>query len=136
MKKFMLVLIIAVSAIGAVSAQNWGGRRNYSQPVTVNGTLQLQDGFIAVVNGNTVYYVPSLERYIGFIDGLKEGAQVNLEGYVVGNGNVVQPSKLTLNGKSYDLLAAAPQGGPNNGYGWGNGYHRNNAGHGSCCWGW
>lgn len=142
MKKLMLVLVIAVSVAGMASAQNWGGRGNYSQSITVNGTLQIQNGYIAVVDGNTVYYVPMLERYIGFIDGLKEGAQVNLEGYTAGNGNVVQMSKLTLNGKSYDMLANGPQGGFNNGYGYdcsnGYGYNRRNAGYGGrggwCCW--
>ena len=139
MKKFMLVLVIAVSVIGMASAQNWRNGWGNSQVITVAGTLQLQNGAIAVASGNTVYYVPMLERYIGFIDGLKEGAQVNLEGYVAGNGNVLQPTKFTLNGKSYDLLANTPQAVPNSGYGWRphmerGGYGMRAGGYGWCHW--
>ncbi|MDR0561319.1 MAG: hypothetical protein LBG73_01345 [Spirochaetaceae bacterium] len=119
MKKLVFVLIIALSVIGMASAQNWGNGWTNPQPVTVNGTLQLQNGVIAVASGNAVYYVPTLERYIGFIDGLKEGVQINIEGFV--SGNYVQPSRITINGKSYDFTANVARG---------------NAGYGSCCWGW
>jgi hypothetical protein len=113
MKKICLVLVIAVLAIGIVSAQSWGrgNQRGASQSVTVNGTLQLQNGLIAVAEGNNVYFVPMLIRYIGFIDGLKEGAGVSVEGYV--SGKYLQPAKVTISGKSYDF--------PANGYGQGRG---------------
>jgi hypothetical protein len=88
MKKLFFVVEIVLAVAGIVSAQNWGWggtSGGLAQSVTVTGTLQLQNGTIAVSNGNTVYYVPSLERYIGCIDGLKEGAQVTIQGYVYGN---------------------------------------------------
>ncbi|GHV28596.1 hypothetical protein AGMMS4952_12690 [Spirochaetia bacterium] len=129
MKRFMALLAITLFVVGMVSAQQWGNRGR-SQSITVNGTLQLQNGTIAVINGGTIYYVPTLERYIGFIEELKEGAQVNLEGYIMGNSNYVQPSKVTINGKSYDFTANAPQGNPYNGYG------RGYVGQRSCCWDW
>ncbi|GHU61491.1 hypothetical protein FACS189445_3540 [Spirochaetia bacterium] len=128
MKKFMVLLVIALFVAGMVSAQQWGNR-GFSQSIIVDGTLQLQNGTITVVKGNTIYYVPTLERYIGFIEGLKEGTQVNLEGYIIGNSNYVQPSKITINGKSYDFTANVPQGNPYNGY------RRGYVGQGSCCWG-
>ena len=98
--------------VSMVSAQQWGNRRGFARSVTVTGTLQLQNGTIAVTDENKVYYVPSLERYIGFIEGLKEGAQVNMEGYIAGNSNYIQPSKITINGKSYDFIANAQWGMP------------------------
>jgi len=98
MKKVGFLLVIAFMAAGAVFAQGWG---NVSQRITVNGTLQLQNGQIALASGNAVYFVPSLGRYIGFIDGLKEGAGVSIDGYA--SGNYLEPSKVTINGKSYDF---------------------------------
>ena len=97
----------------------FGNRNNFcpglggvSQRITVTGTLQLQNGQIALAGGNTVYFVPTLGRYIGFIDGLKEGVGVSIDGYA--SGNYLEPSKVTINGKSYDFS-------PNNlGQGWGN----------------
>jgi hypothetical protein len=103
MKKLGFVLAIAFFAIGTASAQGWGNWGNVPQLVTVEGTLQLQNGQIVVSSGNTVYYCPVIGRYVGFIDGLKEGSRVTIEGYAV--GNVLQPAKLTASGKSYDFLA-------------------------------
>jgi hypothetical protein len=117
----MFVLLIALFAIGTVPAQNWRNPWGAAQSRTVNGTLQLQNGLIAVQDGTAIYFVPMLERYIGFIEGLKEGSRISIEGYV--SGNYIEPLKITINGKSYDFLA--------NGYGPGRGY-------GHCrgwCWG-
>jgi hypothetical protein len=130
MKKTLLMALIACFAAGSVSAQQEWGLNSGIPTQTVTGTLQLRDGTIAVVNDSQVHYVPSLERFIGFIDGLKEGAQVSLEGYIYSNPlyTHLTPSKLTMNGKTYDLLpsnlAQAPRGGRMNYYytghnGWG-----------------
>jgi hypothetical protein len=67
---------------------------------------------IAVVSGDTTWLVRGLNRYVGFIDGLKEGAQVTLEGYAISsprNDKIksLQAQKMTLNGKDYEL--ARPQ---------------------------
>ena len=113
MKRVVFVLAIALLAIGAVSAQT----------VTVEGTLQLQNGKIAVATGNTFYFVPVLNQYIGFIEGLKEGARVSVLGFA--SGNIIQASQVTINGKSYDFQ--------NPSYG---NYNLNYVGYGSCCYGW
>jgi hypothetical protein len=102
MKKLSFVLVIALLAIGTASAQGWG--RGVPQTVIVEGTLQLQNGQIVVSSGNTVYYCPLIGRYVGFIDGLKEGSRVTIEGFAY--GNMLQPIKLTTGGKSYDFLAS------------------------------
>jgi hypothetical protein len=98
MKKLIFATFISILVMSTVSAQ---GQGNAYQPITVNGTLQLRNGQIAVANGSTAYFVPALERYIGFIDSLKEGATVSVEGYAW--GNYLEPSKVTIGGKSYDF---------------------------------
>ncbi|MDR0447439.1 MAG: hypothetical protein LBH07_02095 [Treponema sp.] len=104
MKKLCFVLVIVFLVIGTVTAQGRGNPRGaYTQTITVEGTLQLQNGHIAVSTGNMVYFVPSLERYIGFIESLKEGARITIMGNV--SGNILQPVQMTINGKTYDLLA-------------------------------
>ena len=127
MKKTLLMAVIGLTLTGFVSAQQgwgqWGRNPGYpSQSVTVTGQLQLQNGVIAVVNNGQVYYVPSLERLAGFIDGFKEGAQVSVEGFPWNNYDsaFVRPSALTVNGKRYDLQANTFAMGPRRGSGWGN----------------
>lgn len=71
--------------------------------VTVDGTLKLDRGVIAIESGSNFYYVPLLTRYIGFINELKEGAFVTIEGYVF--RNMLQPVKLIIDGNSYDFPA-------------------------------
>jgi len=74
-----------------------------SDPVTVEGTLKLERGFVAIESGETVYLVPMLNRYIGFINDLKEGARVSVEGREF--RNTILPTKVTIGGKSYDFPA-------------------------------
>ncbi|MCL2762242.1 MAG: hypothetical protein FWD36_03415 [Treponema sp.] len=106
MKKLGLVLAVVFLVMGMASAQSREKSQGAARPITVNGTLQLHNGAIAVADGSTVYVVPRLGRYIGFIDGLKEGNSVTIEGYV--SQNLVHPSKVTIAGKSYDFPAARP----------------------------
>jgi len=103
MKKIVIIFSIAFLAIGTLSAQNLG-RRNIPESVKIEGTLQLHNGQFAVASENNIYYVPRIGRYVGFIDGLKEGSNVSFEGYVA--GNFLLPVKMTISGKSYDLAGA------------------------------
>jgi hypothetical protein len=89
---------------------------------TVDGTLQLRNGQIGVASGNNFVFVPMLGRYVGFIDGLQEGARVSIEGIVV-NGNVLMPARLNLNGRNFDLLSM----------GGGNSFGGGFGGFGDCC---
>ena len=102
MKKVIVILTIALIAIGTLSAQNWRGVRNAPESVKIDGTLQLHNGQFAVASGNNIYYVLMIARYVGFIESLKEGANVSFEGYL--SGNVLMPLKMTISGKSYDLV--------------------------------
>ena len=129
MKKMLLLAAIGLGLTGFVSAQQgwgpqWGRNPGYSpQAVTVTGSLHLRNGVIAVENQGQVYYVPDLERLVGFIEGLKEGAEVSLEGFPWNNygASYLQPVKLTIDGKSYELRNNAFAMGPGHGYGWGAG---------------
>lgn len=150
MKRLGFFLIIAVFLAGAVFAQSGNDRpnridRQRDNTVTVDGTLQLERGMVAVASGDSVYFVPMLTRYIGFIDGLKEGARVSVEGYE--SRNSIRPVKVTIGGKSYNFIGEqdgrnlsrndfgrgpdrrSGMQGPNRGYARGGGF-----GFGSCCW--
>jgi hypothetical protein len=85
--------------------------------VTVTGSLELIDGNIALRQDTITYYIKGIERLIGFIDGLKEGAEVSLDGYALrlpgeGDRRVLLVSKLGINGKTYDNLTPALTGRP------------------------
>jgi len=125
MKRFLVFLIIAFLITGMVSAQPIIDQRN-SDPkekpeqlrnsppprssrarednsVTVEGVLKLEKGFVAVESADNVYIVPMLNRYIGFITGLREGAKVSVEGYEF--KNMIRPTKVIIEGKPYDFMS-------------------------------
>jgi len=104
MKRFGFVLLIAVLLAGTVSAQSRDNQRQNNAVVTIEGTLKLDRGFVAVESGDSVYYVPMLNRYIGFISDLREGAGVSVEGYA--SRRIINPTKITIEGKSYDFIAS------------------------------
>ena len=111
MKKLVFLVVIALLVIGTASAQGWGWVPPAPpETVRVDGTLQLQNGHIVLSTGTVVYFVPGLMRYIGFIDGLREGARISAEGFA--SGNFLQPTKLTIGGREYDFAANTPGWGP------------------------
>jgi hypothetical protein len=85
-----------------------------AEKLSLTGTLGLSRGIIVLKNGEETWYVPELRRYIGFIDDLKEGAAVTLEGWgrkspqIDENAGFLRVSKLTLNGKDYEVGPAEP----------------------------
>jgi hypothetical protein len=110
MKRIWLCVFLAASMTVLVFAQGekrWEPRAA-PEKTSVSGTLGIAKGSIALKSGDDTYSVMALNRFVGFIDGLKEGAQVNLEGYAFtvprnAEGKVFRVTKLTLNGKDYDL---------------------------------
>jgi hypothetical protein len=132
MKKSVFFVILIVIAAGAFAQsqdhQDRDGRRQPSA-ITVTGTLSLIDGRIALENDTTAYYVMGLGKLIGFVDGLKEGADVTLEGFAGPlhrknqdgadkERRFLRVTRLTLDGRSYDLPAPAmANAGPFPGYG-------------------
>jgi len=109
MKKLTFFLVIGVLLAGNILAQ--GQRPTIQRPenrhieperITVNGTLKLERGMVAVQGeGERIYLVPMLNRFIGFINGLNEGNNVTVEG--LGFRNIIQPTKLTIEGRTYDF---------------------------------
>jgi hypothetical protein len=123
MKRIALFGFLALCTIGFVSAQRGPGGMGRHPPaprfsqlpaaeqVSLSGNLSVVHGRIALVSGDLTYYAGGLDRFVGFIEGLKEGARVNLEGaaYQLPNdakAKALRVSKLTLNGKDYDLSPA------------------------------
>jgi hypothetical protein len=134
----MVCVLLAFSVVALSSAQGRDRRdgRNFPRPqqlpteqVTVTGNLTIVQGSPAVKNGDLSYLVPGLLRYAGFIDSLKDGAPVTLEGAAITHPRdaaikVLRVSKLTVGGKDYDLARPAvpatqpmmPR--PRHGWGW------------------
>ena len=103
-----------------VSAQGWGrgqmSPRSPSVPrgvpeaeaVTVSGSLVVAHGLPALKSGDVTYLLGGISRLVGFIDGLKEGAQVAVEGLALASPKdttlkFLRASRLTLDNKTYDL---------------------------------
>jgi hypothetical protein len=113
MKKIVAALIVVLAVAGVSSAQTAApSQAQAQQTVTVSGKLELIDGFISVKSGGTTYYTRGLERVVGFIKDLQEGAQVKLEGYAYPLGlpsgySTLVVTKVTIGGKDYEL----PKGG-------------------------
>ncbi|MDR0400596.1 MAG: hypothetical protein LBH51_06595 [Treponema sp.] len=131
--KRIAVLSLGLLALGALlyaqttdspqpdNRRLWHHNRFFDAPGSVSGeklsltgTLGLSRGVIVLKNGEETWYTPGLRRYIGFIDGLKEGAAVALEGWggkipqAGENTGFLRVSKLTLNGKDYEVGPAEP----------------------------
>jgi hypothetical protein len=106
MKRIVLFVLLAAAAGGILFAQT------ATPTTTITGTLGLSNGRIAVKSGAITYYVRELGHYVGFIDGLRDGVQVTLEGYASAPSIEGQterlffPVKLTLNGKAYEVGSA------------------------------
>ncbi|GMO26370.1 MAG: hypothetical protein LBG79_09180 [Spirochaetaceae bacterium] len=87
------------------------GVRAKAEEVSLTGNLSLAQGQIAIKDGETTYFIAGLHRFIGFIDGLKEGAKVT----VTGNAwqlqqesafKMLRPVKISIGGKEYELAPA------------------------------
>jgi hypothetical protein len=109
MKKIISIMVIAIFIAGTIYAQeraNPRDRQRADNSVSVEGNLKLEKGFVAVESGDSVYLIPLLNRYIGFINGLREGARVSVEGNTF--RNVIMPRKVVIDNKTYEFLAGGP----------------------------
>lgn len=126
MKKTKILAFAAVMLLllaSFVSAQN-NNRQNLK---TIEGTLKLKNGDVAIESKGETYFVPILLRYSNFIDGIKEGAKVKLQGYEEGrysyesSYNMFMPTSIMVNGKTHDISGNLRMRGEGRGYG-GRGY--------------
>ncbi|MDR0706826.1 MAG: hypothetical protein LBF60_02945 [Treponema sp.] len=90
----------------------WHTRDPQVEKSAVSGNLAFVKGRIALQSGDATYYLSGIDRLIGFVDGLKEGENVALEGYAFAIPHNDQNTaveyafhvvKLIFNGKEYDL---------------------------------
>jgi len=118
MKRIVLFALLVLGFATLVSAQRRDNRFwNLPQPsvpqvtsekVTVSGELTIVQGSLAVKSGNITYLTMGLQRFVGFIDGLKDGARVSLEGNAITRTSdaatkYLMVTKLTIAGKDYDV---------------------------------
>jgi hypothetical protein len=74
----------------------------------IRGTLTVAKGMLALNDDEGVlWYLPGLDRYVGFIDGLDAGEEAALEGYAPPRGSsqerYFQPTRLIFDEMDYDL---------------------------------
>jgi hypothetical protein len=125
MKRKILFSIFLIGLVMMVYSQEREGGwrpRNMPEPenVTVSGNLIVAHGMPAIKSGDTTYIVSGISRLIGFVDGLKEGAQVSIEGIAFKmprreDVKILRSGTMNLNGKTYDL---APNLMSQQGWGW------------------
>ena len=127
MKRTLAFFILAFSAMALVSAQqgynkmekghgpkenhryrDFHGQKFEFEKASVTGNLTIVNGMIAVSSNDTAYITRGLHRFIGFIDGLKFGEDVTVEGdlFSWSDKNDVKfltAEKLIIGEKEYDL---------------------------------
>jgi hypothetical protein len=110
--------------------RHYRGAAEGAERLSLEGTLEFSRGIIVLKSGEEIWYVPGLLHYSGFIEGLKEGAVVTLEGWgrrtpqTDGAAGFLMVSRLSLDGKDYEIGPAEPRlsWGPDEG--WGPGHRR------------
>ncbi|MDR2364229.1 MAG: hypothetical protein LBD65_07425 [Spirochaetaceae bacterium] len=109
---FFIILVLSAAGLFAQAGSGWTrGTRTPPESltaVTVNGNLAIIDARIGLKSGDNTYYVMGIDRLIGFVDGLKEGAPVTLEGYEfplpdAPEYRYLRVLKLSFNGKDYEV---------------------------------
>jgi opacity protein-like surface antigen len=116
MKRLGLVLAMALAIVGGAFAQSSkiadaAADQSAPQVTQISGNLALINGHVAIKSGDKTYYLQGIQRLLGFVDGLKEGSSVKVEGYSLPMQAApeyvfMRLTKLTFNGKAYDLSQA------------------------------
>jgi len=135
MKRIGIALVIGFAIAGIAIAQSYGygpmgggygrgpgygymygGQQFSSQKKTIEGTLVWVDQVPAIKTSDATYVIrmPGFWR-TAYIDGIKEGSTMKLEGYDLGNvagrdNPFFFVTKATINGKTYDIGQLAPDG--------------------------
>ena len=109
---FIIILMVfglISPAFSQVRGREWN-RLNIPQPeaVTVSGNLIVAHGFPAIRSGDITYLTLGVNRLVGFIDGLVEGAFVTIAGHSMSspgdeNLRILRPTELNFSGRTYDL---------------------------------
>jgi hypothetical protein len=119
MKRTFLVLAIVALALGTGFAQPGpgaiAGQQSAPAIVKVEGKLALVNGLPGIQTKDKTYYVHIPAWFYGFVDTLKEGASVKVEGYEMALPQAPAYSnllvtKISVGGKDYDLSNAMGTG--------------------------
>ena len=112
-KKILFLALLTLGFVTIVSAQvsrlGWNQRGlPPAEAAAVSGNLVVAHGMPAIRSGGTTYLVFGISRLTGFVDGLKEGAHVTIEGMSLvsqrdSNIKFLRPTTMTLDGRNYDL---------------------------------
>jgi hypothetical protein len=118
MESTMKKIIVTVIALAALSAASFAqvpmaAQAAKGQALTVSGKLELIDGAIGLKSDGKTYIVQRLMHLVGFVKDLQEGAAVKLEGTAyplpyTKDVYMLEPTKLSFNGKDYDLSQEGP----------------------------
>lgn len=126
MKRLSGILILALIAAAAIAAQPMMGRgygyAPYAQQAaptasTIEGKLVFIDKYPAVQAKDKTYLIHMPQFFFNaYNDGIKEGATVKADGYVLPalpgqDKPYFQVTKAVINGKTYDLTANQAWGG-------------------------
>ena len=115
MKRKILFVLLAIALVATISAQeeerverHFRFRPPAPETVTVSGTMIVANGRPALKSGDVTYLVGGITRLVGFVDGLKEGAQVTINGLAMTNPRdettkFIITSALTIDGRTYEL---------------------------------
>jgi hypothetical protein len=132
MKRIVLCVLFAAVISGVLLAQNSDRPGSFPQnqmpeKITLSGSLGLSRGRSVLESGGTTYYIAGLDRLVGFVEGLKEGASVSLEGWAFPlpgseTEQIFRAAKLSLNGKDYELGGQERSALPRRGFGRGKGF--------------
>lgn len=120
-----ILALIGLVLAGTLNAQTI---RRTVETTAISGKLALADGVIVVQNGDQICRAFGFHYLIGFVDGLKEGADVTLEGYYAPFASDFEyqyfiATALVFNGKTYQLRVPYNNGGM--GFNRDMGYNRN-----------
>ena len=121
MKRILMIALLALSAVSLIFAQGIEDSRAQSsrpeqrqrpeftpEKTSVTGNLTIASGMAAIKSNDATYLIPGLIQYAGFIEGVKDGAQVTIEGISAPRRADVKtvmlmPTKLIIGNKEYEL---------------------------------
>jgi hypothetical protein len=126
MKKILLLALMALAVSMTAFAQVPRPRGQNGIPrqalppagklgeeLTINGKLEWVNGRIAVRTEDKTYFISGIRQLLGFVDGLKEGAELTLTGRAYGVSYIPEygffrTEKVGFNGKEYTLKQDGP----------------------------
>jgi hypothetical protein len=106
----IIAALIFIAALSFANGQQEPAAAASGQTITVKGTLTFENLLHPTLKGSDKTYYLLVPRYLPYQAGLKDGAEVTVQGYIVNDlprwdvpDNALFVTKATINGKDYDL---------------------------------